>query len=138
MCRWGVLIYEYSHKKLSDCLSIPGKKEVIPRKILGKAAAARAMIQIPCPVTGWEYKTEFNNAEALMETHTQFDHRTVYQHQHHPKNVGKEDTDAWKVTQAEPDLHRQDAWRGGRERLQAKVQQTAAFHLGESTGNPTI
>ena len=55
-----------------------------------------------------------------------------------PKNVGKEDTDAVKGSQAEPDLHRQDAGRGGRERLQAKIQQTAAIHLGESTGNPTI
>ena len=55
----GVLIDEFSHKKLNDCLIIPGKKkEVIPRKILGKAAAARAMIQIPCPVTGWEYKMD--------------------------------------------------------------------------------
>ena len=94
---------------------------------------------------GPRHSLEFNNAEALLDTHTQFDHRVPAPP---PRTWGKRTQTRRKVPQPEPRLHRQDGVRGGRERLQAHVRTSecartvletnAAFLLGESTGNSTI
>jgi len=101
MCRCTNLWVFSKDQMWSDCLSIPDKKEVIPRKILGKAAAM-AIIQIPCPVTGGSTRrtpplTGIQQCRGLAgHAHPVWPPCTSTT----PKNVGKEDTDAAKGSPA--------------------------------------